>query len=529
MQIFVSPYFLESMKKSILYNLVFALIVFGFISCSESLTDNQIPNSAPDTFIFLFPDNDISQQPSRLQVHWWGDDPDGLIVGFYFKWDGLDDHWTFTSKNDSLFSLPIGTADTTFSFLVSAADNGGNGIYDNSVMQNGIDYGPEPFIDMNDNGVYDNGEQFYDIGLIDLTPAERLFPIKNSPPIVEWNEASSLPLVSFPVITVGWNATDTDGDESITEIEIALNDTSNFVALGGSTRLVTLRIQDLAAASPQMEILLNADENNINPELLGGLKLDDNNRIILRAKDISGGVSKQIVLPDTSRDWFVKKPRGKLLIIDDYEGGAEAANFYITSFNSLNGGVLVDKYDVFDLENNLLPYPNISFLETLKLFDYIYWYSDASPNLTFANLVTQKFINNGGKIFFSMTFEETSGDFAFDLATLQNFLPIDSLGQDQAVPFLLRGASILPSNSGSGYPQLETTSTVGFVRTFVPSVTAVEVYDLASQQINGNISFIDNSKSLFFIGIPLNNADGISGNVLKLLEKVLFEEFGLNL
>ncbi len=74
-------------------------------------------------------------------------------------WDGID--WTFTDKNEIEFSLQIGAADTTYLFRVSAVDNGGNGIYDNNVFQNGIDFGPEPFIDSNNDGVYNNGEKFY--------------------------------------------------------------------------------------------------------------------------------------------------------------------------------------------------------------------------------------------------------------------------------------------------------------------------------------------------------------------------------
>lgn len=517
------------MKYFLNKSILVLLIIFTFQFCSETINDNLSPNSAPDTFLFLYPDDDISQQPSRLQVHWWGDDPDGLINGFYFKWEGLDNNWTFTTKNDSLFSLPIGSADTTFKFLVSAADNNGNGIYDNSVFQNGIDYGPEPFVDSDSNGIWNNGEEFIDIGLIDPSPAERDFPIKNSAPVVEWSEASSLPLESFPVTTIGWSATDTDGDESITEVQIALNDTSGFVTLAGNVRLVTLRVVDVNAAEPEMEVLINADENDILQENLANLKLDANNRIYLRAKDISGSYSEIIALPDTSRNWFVKKPKGELLIVDDYDGGESAEDFYKEKFDNIRSGQLVNNYDVIDLENSSLPYPNISFLETMKLFKYVFWYSDSSPDLTFANIVTQKFINNGGKIFYSMTFEEASDDFGFDLPTIQNFLPVDALGEEEPVPFLLRGASVLPSTADPGYPQLETTATIGFVRTFVPSVTATEVYDIASDQINGNIAFMDNSKNLFFIGLPLNSSDGIEGSVEQLLEKVLFEEFGLSL
>ncbi|MCF8241756.1 MAG: hypothetical protein K9J16_10250 [Melioribacteraceae bacterium] len=509
--------------------LAIVLIILTTQFCNESINDNIADNIPPNTFLFLYPDTGISQQPSRLQVHWWGDDPDGLVTGYYFKWEGLNDNWVFTSKNDSLFSLPIGTVDTNFSFLVKAVDNGGNGVYDNSIIQDGIDYGPEPFIDSDNNGVYSEGETFFDIGLIDPTPAGRDFPIKNSSPEIEWNEASSLPLESYPVVTVGWNADDLDGTESITQIHLALNDTADYVVLKGSTRLVTLRVVDIEAAEPVMEVLVNASEDNILEEQLVNLKLNDNNRIFIRAKDISGGLSEFIPLPDTTRDWFVRKPKGNLIIVDDYLNGSSASTFYTEQFNSLSSGILVDKYDVFDLETNALPYPNISFLETLKLFDYVYWYSNSSPDLSLANLVTQKFVENGGKIMYSLTFENNSADFAFDLATIQNFLPIDSLGQAEPIPFLLRGASVLQSTPGSGYPQLETSSTIGFVRTFHPSVTATEIYDISSSQVNGNIAFMDNSKSLFFIGLPLHSANAIEGSVKQLLEKIFFEEFGLSL
>ena len=170
-------------------------------------------NQPPHTGIFLYPDSAISSQPSKINVHWWGDDPDGFVIGYYFSWDGKN--WTFTQSNDSLFALKIGIADTNYVFLVSAADDGGNGVYDTDVFQNGIDYGPEPFIDKNNNGVWDQGESFTDIGLIDPNPASVDFPIKNSAPVVKWDQLTVLPDTSFPAMSFGWDATDIDGDETI--------------------------------------------------------------------------------------------------------------------------------------------------------------------------------------------------------------------------------------------------------------------------------------------------------------------------
>ncbi len=503
---------------------IFLILTLLMLSCKESITDTPVGNQPPETHLFLFPDSTISQQKSRLQVHWWGDDPDGLIVGYYFKWEGLDSAWNFTTRNDSVFSLPIGTVDTNYTFIVAAADNSGNGKYDNKIIRDNVNYGPEPFIDKNGNGIYDEGETYFDIGAIDETPASQIFPIKNSAPVVEWNELTNLPRESLPVMTIGWNARDLDGDESIVNIYIALNDTSEFVELSGNVRLVTLIVDDYTNPQPSFDIYING--NKKYPEKLNNLKLDDYNIIYLKAKDISGAESGIIRLPDTTSNWFVKKPEGNLLIIDDYSSADDIQDFYAQKFDEVRNGELAGKYDVLDLEKTDLPYQNITLLETLKLFDYIFWYSDASPSLEVINSVTQDYLQNGGKIAFSMTFQDSSANFQFSLSALQNFLPVDSLGQKKSLPFLLPGAKAVALSGFEHFPELKLGTTVGFVRTFYPNqISALPVYDLQSSQLNGNIAMITNTKNLFFIGLPLNQCDG-NGNISEFLEKLFFDEFG---
>lgn len=518
-------------QKHIINLLLLVMLIIGVITCSESISDNPISNKEPDTFLFIYENegSELSQQPSRLRVHWWGDDPDGLIIGYYFNWQGLDDTWTFTPKNDSIFALPIGTIDTSFVFRVIAVDSEGNGKYDQQVMWNNTNLGPEPFIDRNNDGVYNEGEFYYDLGLIDQTPATQKFPIKNSSPEVRWSSASALPAESFPVVTVSWDATDLDGDESITQINLALNDTTEFISFERSVSLVTLRLADAGAAEPEMEILINGSDSDIFEEQLPNLVMNANNRLYIQAVDISGAHSKFIPLPDTSSNWYVKSPKGKLLIIDDYTAGDAASDFYNQNFDAINGGALVDKYDVLDTEETVLPFPNITFLETMKLFDYIYWYSQSEPSLDLLNLTTQKYLEAGGKIAFSMTFRDSSMAFPFDLATLQNFLPIDDLGEDKPISFLFPGASVIATNQGSNYPNLETATTISFIRTYIPSNVATPLYNLSSNQVSGNISFMDASKSLFFIGLPLHQCDGNEGTVAQLLKVIFFDEFGLTL
>ena len=128
------------MNKFLLSLLIIFSLLLGIISCTEEGVNNPAGNQPPNTGLFLYPDSTILPQQSRLTIHWWGDDPDGLIVGFYFSWDNVE--WEFTASNDSLFALQIGASDSTFTFRVSAVDDGGNGVYDNNIFQNGIDYGP---------------------------------------------------------------------------------------------------------------------------------------------------------------------------------------------------------------------------------------------------------------------------------------------------------------------------------------------------------------------------------------------------
>ena len=524
---------MKTEKKLLKYFLLlFTIGIISFYSCSEEFPDQPNGNSPPNTEMFLYPDSTVSQQPSRLTVHWWGDDPDGLIVGYYFKWEGIDTRWTFTTKNDSIFSLPIGSSDTTYNFLVSAVDAQGNDKYDSQVFQNGIDFGTEPFIDENNNDVFDEGEFYYDLGLIDPTPASTLFPIRNSAPVLSWNELSFLPDTSFPVVTIAWNASDLDGDESITNIKIALNDTNNFVSLPGSVRLVTLRGINFNSSNPEVEILINASPQNIHPEKLQGLLLDSDNRIFIRASDLSGASSEIIQLPDSSSTWYVKKPKGEVLIFDDYRSSTsdlQAAQFYNQTFSTINGNVLAGKFDVFDLAKNSIAFESVTLLETIKLFKYVFWYSASNPRLDLLNIVTEKYNQAGGKIAFSMTFQDSSSTFLFDLSSLQGFLPIDSVSRILGNGFLLLGADIIPSTQND-FPVLETSVTISSVRSYTPnSIIAERIYDLFDRNGVGlgNIAFRTTTKNLFFVGMPLHQCNGGPANVPALLSKIFFEDFGV--
>ena len=503
--------------------LLISTILFSFVlllSCGEDFIDNPAGNNPPETSIALFPDSTIAPQPSRLKVAWWGDDSDGLIVGFYYTWDGIT--WTFTDENEILFSLQIGAGDTTYAFKVSSADNGGNGIYDSRVFQNGIDFGPEPFIDSNSDSVYNNGEKFFDIGLVDPTPATLDFPLKNTAPTIEWNSLSIMPAISFPVMSFGWNVDDLDGLSTILKINIALNDTTdpnNIIALDGSVRTITLRTKEFNSSNPKMEILIEGIETNIFSEKLPGLKFDDYNKFYVQAVDISGATSQFISLPDTGKTWFVKKPKGEILIMDDYSTSDGAAAFYDAMMDSLG---LTGKYDVYDYLNQKPPYTNVTFLQTLKLFKYVLWYSDNNPSLDLAASSVQTFVDAGGKIAFSMQFPQT-----VDPVLLQGFLPINT-DTIYTRTSLLPNTIISADTTDPVYPQLTTITSLFRIKSFYLNPNgAIPIYYFPNNEMRGFIGFFNNTRSLFFYGLPLSKSNGGSANVKSLLSKVFFEDFGV--
>jgi hypothetical protein len=503
--------------KSFFYILILSAAI-GLYSCYNNPVDNPVQNQRPKTGLFLYPDSTISQQPSRLKISWWGDDPDGIVIGFYYSWDGIN--WNFTTSNDSVFALQIGVTDTVYTFTVAAVDNGGNNVYDSEIIQNGINFGPEPFTDLNGNGVYDPGEPFIDIGLIDDNPPSIVFPIKNSSPEIVWNNLSFLPDTSFPVMSFGWEAFDIDGDHTISKINIALNDTAaeNIVSLNGAVRRITIRPKDRDYQNLQMQILIDGSTSSIVPDLLQGLVLDANNKFFVQSEDISGAKSKWISLPEEGKSWYVKKPVGELLLVDDYNTIDNAHVFYTQMFDSLN---LSGKYDVYDFHKNRPPFLNVTFLETVKLFDYLLWYSDNSPSLDLASLTSQRYLDEGGKIFFSIQFPQN-----FDMSLIQGFLPVNDDSSDYRSS--LSGNTKIISSS-QDYPDLQTDNLSLFrIRSFyISSINVIKLYKIENNPRDSYIGFTTDEKNLFFLGLPLHRVNGGEANVKTLMEKVLFQDFGL--
>ena len=113
---------------------------------------------------------------SRQELHWWGEDPDGSVVGYYYKWSS-DSIWTYTSYESGIFYVPIRSSLDVFTFEVKAVDNS---------------------------------------GLVDSIPSRLVLPIKNSAPEIQFRYRSN-PLIvnqnsdtsyTFPTRTFIWDIYD---------------------------------------------------------------------------------------------------------------------------------------------------------------------------------------------------------------------------------------------------------------------------------------------------------------------------------
>lgn len=513
--------------------IIILILTSIFYSCSETMVGNKVENLPPETKIFLFPDTlyGISKQKSKLSVNWWGDDPDGFVIGYYIKWE--NEPWNFTTKTDSVFTLAISGSDTSYSFYVAAVDNSGNGSYDSQVIRNNENYGPEPFTDSNGNGIYDEGETFIDIGNIDPTPAMFKFPIKNTPPEVSFQKNSEVPETTFTAASFAWNASDIDGDETVEKVYIALNDTSSFVELPGYVRFITIMAQPPFNSNlTNADIYLGSTLNQKYSAQLPNLRLDNQNIFYLKVKDIAGAFSKTITMPDSTKKWFVKKPKGEILLIDDYAIADNAEKFYLAMFDSLG---LSNKIDYLDIKYGktsttpglLLPkFINPTFTATLKLFKSVFWFTDNDPSLEIAQLTLRSYTEGSGKVLLSMIFPQT-----FDTRSLGDFLPIDSVSP-VPINFIPVNTPVNLTSDGLslGYPQLQrdaSPSPVARIRTFFPnSAAAKSLYTLG---LSGNpiIGFKDNESKRIFIGLPLHRLNGGPSNVKSFFYKVFISEFGV--
>ncbi|HEV8538797.1 MAG TPA: YCF48-related protein [Bacteroidota bacterium] len=436
-----------------------------FAGCSKEQPDEPHANQKPKTFVWLFPDSTIAEGNSRQRIRWWGEDADGVVKGFLvasgkFEISGqLPDTlaWTWTTKNDSLIAFPLLVRQDTFNLAVRSVDNTfEERLPDQAIVRLGI----PAYWDKDGDGQFDGDDQTLPTlyGALDTKSASLSLPILNQPPSVVFaqnpNDPSSImrqPETTYTAAAFSWIGADPDGDQTIARYEIALNDpndSSRWFNIPGNIRLVTLSVPRLRSDTASVEA--DADvysgtyaSTRLFLGTISHLLLNSTNALYVRARDIAGDASPIISMPQSTGNWFVKKPRGKLLIVTDYvaSDSVSALSFYAAYFSDpqFAGGKFAN-FDVLNIGRGLNaqakrenkigslvpPFIDPALISTLHLYDVVVWYTDQFPSLGVAQYPLFQYVRDAshrGRVIFSTTFE-TSSD---PRGALKDFAPIDSV------------------------------------------------------------------------------------------------------
>ncbi|MFQ5584698.1 MAG: hypothetical protein ACE5GL_09720, partial [Calditrichia bacterium] len=305
-----------------------------------------------------------------------------------------------------------------------------------------------------------------------------------------------------------------DGDSTIVAFEYSLDDTLNWRPIRGTRRL----------------IVLDADS---------GLTPGDHS-FYLRAVDVAGARSTTIRMPqDPSKDWYVKEPQGRYLLIDDFDDESISSDFPDAFYKSLLDTLLPalgDEYSYWNIEEQF-PTSVIQFTETLKEFERVIWYADfvqqSDPHFIGAQIAIPQFRNEGGKIIYSVKFNQGFGAQGDPLA----FSPVDSLGDSYRI--FNNGlyyvdsafAQIMPP-AVPLLPELRSSNTflLNGLIALVPKMSSVPMYRFDDPQSPADPLFIliglndnTNQHDFVFAGTPLNQLNG-NGKLFEIILKDIFDQ-----
>ncbi len=490
--------------------------IFVLKGCEQGgISGEELENELPTTSLTVdqanLPENTLLS--SRVNLSWWGNDPDGYLLGYeYAINDTSENAWTFTTKTDSIFTLPItaGQAADTVLFKIRSVDN----------------------------------RQARDpIG------ARIVLPVRNTVPTIEFNSNQLPPDTTFTTASFGWTVQDQDGLVSLDRIEIAFNDTlneNNWVQVplpsedDEGRSFVTLFMENQTPGPITAEVKLGTGLSiPAEPITFTNIFLDQENTAYIRVIDNSGAVS-----PVQSHTWFAKSRQSRVLMLNDDDSDDSNANQAFHLQQLAANGITPDVLIINDGEAAGGTKVRISEafpgnLETLRAelaeWDYIYWFSNnLDRNITFAQNITTDFLSNGGTLFVTIPSKIlTPQDEVF------NFLPVGDIAKVEGIQTsfrLLRNGFVSPVDTLAGLPELQITRTLTTVAPMqaVAGARALYTADFRAQIITGQLidytGFEDvviqsGEGNLIYVALDLTDLTG-NNNVADLINELAVQELG---
>lgn len=477
---------------------LYLIIIFSLFSCEKGTPIGNLP---PETRIFL---DEIrltgeNRLNSVVRLHWSGEDQDGYVTGYDLSLDG--ESWTFVEVQDSLFRFDLGANSDTadIDFYVRAIDN----------------------------------EE-----TVDPTPAYLRVPIKNTPPVAKFDTVNLIPDTVFSVYSVIWFIDDLDGVETIDSIFLRINDGA-WTAIERETNFATF-----VPESPMTEGVQNAkmfrNFRGIFQDIaIPGLKVGADNRMYLRARDITGSFSEV----DSTKSFFIRTQGSDLLVID-----VQVNDDVDTAYFPMLDQVYTPGYDYLDLANNIPIFWDPTFGEFLKLYDKVFWYSDGNINNSITDQLLmevaanqiQQFLNQGGKLLITSKFPNRFSDpETADASPIFGFSPVQSFSTSPGQARIPKDSAMIPvGDFVNVFEPLVSNSFISGADPFVPKDPANAVFNAPIIAINGwtgpsticaRSVFSNGRTNQFFFSVELNKLEGStpadSVAFRQFFDKVLNQEF----
>lgn len=463
------------------------IVYLCLVACNRE--GDKLANTPPETNISVDAINLTGEDrlSSIVRLSWNGRDKDGYVIGYEFSFD--NNNWTFTTKQDSIFSFDLeGGSDTTdIDFYIRAIDND---------------------------------------SITDPTPDYLKIPIKNTPPEVAFEEASMPHNSSLLVFTFRWDGQDQDGDNTIQQAYIKINN-GDWTEFDRNQKMISLVPSDPEVNGQQLaDVYYNTDRDKENFQVNGFIN-NDSNTVYIKLVDLAGAESNI----DTSSTIFIAPQTGH--------------NLYVTG-NSTNITALytdildqVDpSYDMVDYGGNSQPaFWNPTFYYQLMHYDALIWTSPSQLTtnpyngqkdllLNFAAPILEEYNNIDGK---TLVITEISGN--FDFSPIYSVMPIDSVSSSGGQALMTTDSSLVATETG--YVDLSPTAVLLNMSPFYMSPGAVEIYEGQFQPSQGwegprtaaaKMANAGNTYQVFF-SVPLYQFNANPNDLNTVFAKILNDEF----
>ncbi len=434
---------------------------------------------------------------SSVRLSWFGTDADGYVVGYEISLDA--NNWFFTEAQDSvfLFDIPPGQDTADIDFYVRAIDNDGN---------------------------------------VDPSPAYLQVPLINTPPEATLLNDRGPGDTAFIAATFFWQASDPDGDNTLEDVQIRVNE-GPWVSINRGQNIFTL-LPDTSVQSGEAEAQIYYGQSTApSGQTVAGLRVNDTNRIYIRAIDIAQAVS-----PIDTADLFYFRSKSSGTRILWLSGHPQDVTNQYRTF--LDGAGL--RYDLFNVGfkqgENLPKY----FDPTVQLIFAQYDQAFLNlPNTSFTNTITgveesllsslapviQRFSDQGGQYMLTTIF--STGE---NISNAVSVYPISRLSESTAPGSQARiviDSALVPLQSGN-FPNLQPQSIQSGV---VPMVATTDAEDFYRAQLtplrgwNGPSDVVaavrrpNNRLTQVFFALELHNFDRPNGSVTQLISEIFNNEF----